>query len=54
MDSWSCAKLCKLMKSVDLPLYQWVGMEMVTDDQEGLWSGKKEGFGEVVLIKKVL
>ena len=42
------------MKSVDLPLYQRVSMEMVIGDQEGLWLDKKEGFGEVVLIKKVL
>ena len=34
----SCAKLCKLiiMKSVDLPLYQRVGMEVGIVDQEGL------------------
>ena len=41
-----------LMKSVDLPLCQRVGIRMVITDQEGFWSGKKEGFGEVILIKK--
>ena len=40
------------MKSVELPLYQRVSIRMVIIDQEGFWSSKKEGCGEVIFIKK--
>ena len=49
MDSWKALLrlMCQIMQtdineSVDLPLYQRVGMEVVIVDQEGLWSDKRK------------
>ena len=48
----SCAILCKLMTSVDLPLYQRVGIKMVIIDQEGFWSVFQESVDHELEVLK--
>ena len=40
------------MKSVDLPLYQRVGIKRVIFDHKGFWSNKREGFGGELVDKE--